>query len=162
MGRARRFLALGLFATLLAPAQPRPASISPAPPEPAARRPVSRPLRGWWFWPGPWFAQREDRPLPPPVQSEPPARSWVVNPDWQPPRFQPSLTHYADGALPAAAPPPSSARLSPCLLVLSSGERLPARWCEWRDDTVRYEDESGRRIRVSLDLVDRRASTRPD
>jgi len=150
-------------------AQPRPASITPAPEVGAGRARgtgygFGRGFgRGWMVWPWGWWGMREERPLPKPVDPEPPARAWVVNEDYRPALLNPQTTEYAEGELP---PPRMEAerrveRIAPCRLRLNSGEAVEARWCEWRADSVRFEDADGRRVRLSPDLVDWRGSDRP-
>jgi hypothetical protein len=164
-------LAFALFpAPLPLEAQSRvaPGSITPAPPAPGAGRGAA-PGRGfgrgggWMVWPWGWWAAREDKPLPKPVDPEPPARAWVENKDYQPPRFNPMVTDYTDGALPAprGESPGAVHRLAPCRVVLAGGGAVDAPWCEWRPDSVRYEDPDGRIVRLSIDLVNRRDSDRP-
>lgn len=167
-GLAVALALLPLPAALQAQTPGRTAVIKPAPPAPSTqgRTPGGRGWggRGWGLWPWGGWTQREEKPLPKPFEPEPPARAWVENKDYSPPRLNPAITEYIEGALPAprfTAGDPAS-RLAPCRLVLNSGESLDAAWCEWRADSVRYEDDLGRITRLSLDLVNHRASARPD
>jgi hypothetical protein len=166
-------LALALLpvpAVLQAQTPGRAAVIKPAPAAPSTqgRTPRGRGWGGggwgWGVWPWGGWTQREEKPLPKPFEPEPPARAWVENKDYSPPRLNPAVTEYLEGVL--AAPRPeageAAARIAPCRLVLNSGESVEAVWCEWRADTVRYEDDLGRITRLSLDLVNRQASARPD
>lgn len=166
-------LLLALFpAPVVLEAQRRhpPASITAAPDPSAGRGVGGRGLGGrgfgrggWMVWPwGGWWGMREERPLPKPYEPEPPARAWVENKDFQRPVFHPAITDFDEGALPAPRREALDVeRVSLCRLVLQSGERIEAVWCEWRPDSVRYEDDVGRIARISLDLVNRRDSTRP-
>lgn len=173
MKATRPFALFGVLllapAPMTLPAQTRmpSASITPAPAPPADRgaaagRGFGR-RGGWFVWPWGWWAAREERPLPKPVDPEPPARAWVENKDYVSPRLNPALTDYTEAALPAPGAGSAAAveRLAPCRVVLQSGEVAEAAWCEWRPDSVRYQDPDGRIVRLSIDLVNRRESERP-
>ncbi len=114
-----------------------------------------------WPWGG-WWGMREERPLPKPYEPEPPARAWVENKDYVRPNFRPVLTELGETVLAAPRREAGEAeRVTPCRIVLQGGERIEAAWCEWRPDSVRFEDDLGRVTRLSVDLVNRRESDRP-
>lgn len=150
-----------LMAILLAcgSAQPRRAVIQGPRPEHEMRRSGHvRPPGGfvrtpWWVWPGGWWSNYWDKPLPPPVEPEEPLPAVVKNPHYQAERLLPEVRDFPDGSLPFPKVEREEVKGTPCTIREASGRTLDARECRVVDDWVVYVTADGRRHRATLDIA---------